>query len=414
MKAGESHSVPTVHFADPPASCVSEKSEKSEVLAKVSQVHEKPLKGPPIASICKLFSLVDFKESLILLLGLLGAIGNGVTQPVVLVVFGDLIDGMGSSSVPVELPANVTPEQMALLMDDAMDGMMSEMERLCIIMCLIGVANTVAATLQGACFKIFSDMQTKKYRVLYFKSVLFQDVSWLDLKEVAALPSEVNDDLEKIGDALGDKLGNGIMSFSAFVGGFGCAFGLGWLVALVMCAMLPFMGVGAAVMGKAVQEIQLESQSWYSKAACVVEECLYAMRTVVAFGGERRELQKFCAGPDSAWWNPKRLQDRPRLGLHHHDHLRRQRSGLLVWDDFALQRPGEPGHRATLGTWKYPGHLLLRLHWEFHDRQPGPFAEGPCGRALCGRPLLSGEGEPPAGAVWRRRRTERPRVHREL
>ena len=31
----------------------------------------------------------------------------------------------------------------------------------------------------------------------------------------------------KIGDALGDKLGNGIMSFSAFVGGFACAFGLG-------------------------------------------------------------------------------------------------------------------------------------------------------------------------------------------
>lgn len=148
MKAGESHSaVPTVHFADPPASCVSEKS--GEAPTKVSQVvNEQQLKGPPVASICKLFSLVDFKESLILLLGLLGAIGNGVTQPVVLVVFGDLIDGMGSGSA-VELPANVTPEQMALLMNGAMDSMMSEMERLCIIMCLIGLANTVAATLQG-------------------------------------------------------------------------------------------------------------------------------------------------------------------------------------------------------------------------------------------------------------------------
>ena len=139
-------------------------------------------------------------------MGLLGAIGNGVTQPVVLVVFGDLIDGMGGSTVPVELPANLTAEQMALLMEDAMDGMMGEMEpcqselvktvfvhvcavswswilwvmffffrfafflleiavpicqeRLCIIMCLIGVANTVAATLQGACFKIFSDTQS--------------------------------------------------------------------------------------------------------------------------------------------------------------------------------------------------------------------------------------------------------------
>ncbi|CAK9045272.1 ATP-dependent translocase ABCB1 (ATP-binding cassette sub-family B member 1) (Multidrug resistance protein 1) (P-glycoprotein 1) (Phospholipid transporter ABCB1) (CD antigen CD243) [Durusdinium trenchii] len=83
------------------------------------------------------------------------------------------------------------------------------------------------------------------------------------------------------------------MSGSAFIGGFACAFGLGWLVALVMCAMLPFMGVGAAIMGKAVQEIQMESQSWYAKAAAVVEECLFAMRTVVAFGGEFRELKKF-------------------------------------------------------------------------------------------------------------------------
>lgn len=34
-----------------------------------------------------------------------------------------------------------------------------------------------------------------------------QDVSWFDLKEIAALPSEINDDLEKIQDAFGDKFG---------------------------------------------------------------------------------------------------------------------------------------------------------------------------------------------------------------
>ena len=49
---------------------------------------------------------------------------------------------------------------------------------------------------------------------------------------------------------------------------------MGWLIALVMCSILPFMGVGAAFMGKAVQEIQNESQSWYAKASAVVEECL--------------------------------------------------------------------------------------------------------------------------------------------
>ena len=68
---------------------------------------------------------------------------------------------------------------------------------------------------------------------------------------------------------------------------------LGWLVALVMLSILPFMGVGAALMGKAVQEVQAESQSWYAKASAVVEECLFAMRTVVAFGGEKKELERF-------------------------------------------------------------------------------------------------------------------------
>ena len=37
-----------------------------------------------------------------------------------------------------------------------------------------------------------------------------------------------------------------------------------------------------AVMGKAVQEIQLESQSWYAKAAAVVEERLERNKRDVA------------------------------------------------------------------------------------------------------------------------------------
>ncbi|CAJ1374272.1 unnamed protein product [Effrenium voratum] len=248
---------------------------------------------PPTAGICKLFSMMGCCEAVVLLVGTIGAIGNGVAQPLMCIIFGDLIDGMGANTVPI--PATATQEEIAAMMAAGMENMMNEMGRLCITMCLIGVGCTVGASLQGSCFKIFSEMQTRKFRVLYFDYVLHQDVSWFDCKELGALPSEINDDLEKIQDALGDKFGNGVSAFAGFLAGFACAFGLGWLVALVMCSMLPFMVVGAAVMGTAVQEIQLESQGWYAKAAAVVEECLYAMRTVVAFGGENRELAKFKA-----------------------------------------------------------------------------------------------------------------------
>ena len=240
------------------------------------------------ASMCKLFSMMDAAEVSVLLIGCVGAIGNGLSQPLMCIVFGDLIDGMGEGTGGAE---SIDAEQMQA----AMGAMMAKMEELCITMMLVGAAATLAAGLQGCCFKVFAEKQAFKLRVLYFDSVLHQDVSWYDTMEVAALPAEINDDLEKIQDALGDKFGNGVMSIAAFIGGFGCAFGMGWLIALVMCSTLPFMGVGAAIMGQAVQEIQNESQSWYAKASAVVEECLHAMRTVVAFGGEHREIKKFAA-----------------------------------------------------------------------------------------------------------------------
>mmetsp|Transcript_7569 Transcript_7569/g.16469 ORF Transcript_7569/g.16469 Transcript_7569/m.16469 type:complete len:1107 (+) Transcript_7569:1-3321(+) len=99
--------------------------------------------------------------------------------------------------------------------------------------------------------------------------------------------------MDNVVEGFGDKLGTSIFAFSAVVSGFVCAFISGWQLAAILCVMLPLMAVGAAQMGKAMQSIQLETQDWYSKAASVVEECLYSIRTVVAFGGEKQELQKY-------------------------------------------------------------------------------------------------------------------------
>ena len=195
---------------------VEDDDEMPQIEAKTEVAEKKPVKIPP-ASICKLFSKMDTLEVIVLLVGCLGAIGNGLSQPLLCIVFGDLIDGMGSSSGGM---ATMSPAQMTAMMD----GMMSQMEELCITMMLVGVGATFAAFLQGACFKIFAEKQAFKFRVLYFDSVLHQDVGWFDTKEVAALPAEINDDLEKIQDAFGDKFGNGVMAAAAFLGGLRVCF----------------------------------------------------------------------------------------------------------------------------------------------------------------------------------------------
>ncbi|CAK9097509.1 unnamed protein product, partial [Durusdinium trenchii] len=73
-----------------------------------------------MASFCKLFSMMDAVDALVLLIGVIGAVGNGISQPLMCIVFGDLIDGMGMST-PGDF-SGLTAEQTAALMDQAMSG----------------------------------------------------------------------------------------------------------------------------------------------------------------------------------------------------------------------------------------------------------------------------------------------------
>mmetsp|Transcript_27047 Transcript_27047/g.62521 ORF Transcript_27047/g.62521 Transcript_27047/m.62521 type:complete len:1278 (+) Transcript_27047:121-3954(+) len=243
-------------------------AEKADVDAQQKAKAKEALKQ---VSYRKLFSLATTKEWLILHAGHVGAFGNGVAQPGLCLFFGDLIDAVAGE-----------PDQL-----------MDELEEAVMKMALVGVWAAVWSTLQLACFKIFADAQVNHFRKQYFDAVLHQDVQWFDTRDIASLATSMSGDAEKVMEGFSDKLGNAFMSWWAFIGGFICAFIIGWQVALMMLIILPLMMVGAVAMGTAIQEVQAETQGWYRKAAVVVEECLFAFRTVVAFGGERRELKTF-------------------------------------------------------------------------------------------------------------------------
>jgi ABC-type multidrug transport system fused ATPase/permease subunit len=125
-------------------------------------------------------------------------------------------------------------------------------------------------------------------RIAYFDSMLHKDISWYDTHEPASLATEISDDVEKVSECFGDKFGSAVMGFGGFVAGFIFAFVLGWQLALVMVATVPFMAMGTICMGAAMEEIMFETQGWYAEAAKIVEETLFAMRTVIAFGGEKK------------------------------------------------------------------------------------------------------------------------------
>jgi ABC-type multidrug transport system fused ATPase/permease subunit len=218
------------------------------------------------------FKTASRAETTIFFLGCIGAAGAGVGQVALCIFLGDMID------------ASVDPSP---------DQVMRSMEKVSAKMAFIGVGVAVLASLQEFGFAYFVQRQQMKIRTEYFDAALHRDVGWFDTHNAGSIPTEMAEEIDKLGEGLGTKFGTSIMSLFQFFGGFAFAFFYSWRLTLVMMASVPFMMIGIVIMGSAVAEASQEKQTAYSLAAAVVEECLYAIRTVVSFGGEKRELMRY-------------------------------------------------------------------------------------------------------------------------
>ena len=70
------------------------------------------------------------------------------------------------------------------------------------------------------------------------------------------------------------------------------AFIFGWLLTLVIFSMMPLMMVAGFLMAKA-QTAQAENEmKAYGKAGSIAEEVFSAIRTVVGFNGQEKEVQR--------------------------------------------------------------------------------------------------------------------------
>lgn len=267
-----------VHPASEDAILVKPKQEPAETdadelldVAPKEDDKEKPDEKRKPVSVAKLMSLCTCSDYVLVFFGVLGALGNACTQPIIIVIFGEMVDTTGPDTI----------DMMSMMADQVK------------YMCIVGAGCWVAAGFQSACFRLLAHRIQFRMRILYYEAVLHQDISWFDVREVAALPTEINADINKIGEAFGDKLGATVMSIGCFFASFICAFLLGWQVALVTCGAVPFIMIGSVIMARALQEVVEETQTWYSVAASAVEECLFAFRTIVSFGGENKELTRY-------------------------------------------------------------------------------------------------------------------------
>ncbi|CAO1320937.1 unnamed protein product [Diamesa hyperborea] len=135
--------------------------------------------------------------------------------------------------------------------------------------------------------------QISKIRKLFLESVLRQDMAWYDLNTSDSFAVRITDDLDKLKEGIGEKLSIFIYLLMSFVISVVFSFFYGWKLTLVMMTCAPVIILCTAVVAKMQSSLTEKELKSYSSAGSVAEEVLGSIRTVVAFGGETKELNRY-------------------------------------------------------------------------------------------------------------------------
>ncbi|CAB3405728.1 unnamed protein product [Caenorhabditis bovis] len=150
------------------------------------------------------------------------------------------------------------------------------------------------------CFLYVCEKMNNRMRREFVKAILRQDISWFDTNNSGTLATKLFDNLERVKEGTGDKIGMGFQYFSQFLTGFIVAFTHSWKLTLVMLAMTPIQVICGFAIAKSMSTFAISETIKYAKAGKVVEETISNIRTVVSLNGLRHELARYAAAVKEA------------------------------------------------------------------------------------------------------------------
>lgn len=118
-------------------------------------------------------------------------------------------------------------------------------------------------------------------------------MAWFDVQASGTLIGQLTENVDAIHKGIGNKLGLFVQYMSTFISGLAIGFIRGWKLAFVALATLPINLIAFGVFGWTLSRFANMEVSAYGRAGAVVGEILSCIRTVVAYGGEEKEHQRY-------------------------------------------------------------------------------------------------------------------------
>ncbi|XP_010631198.1 ATP-dependent translocase ABCB1-like isoform X3 [Fukomys damarensis] len=269
---------------------------------KMGDNSKKKKEKKPTVSTFAMFRYADRLDRFYMVLGTLAAAIHGAALPLLMLVFGDMTDSFSNAGNSVS--SNST-NQSVINKTLIFRHLEEEMTTYAYYYTGIGAGVLIAAYIQVSFWCLAAGRQIQKIRKQFFHAIMKQEIGWFDVHDVGELNTRLTDDVSKINEGIGDKIGMFFQSTATFLAGFIVGFTRGWKLTLVILAVSPVLGLSAALWAKVLSSFTDKELSAYAKAGSVAEEVLAAIRTVIAFGGQNKELERY----------NNNLEDAKRVGI---------------------------------------------------------------------------------------------------
>ncbi|KAL6629079.1 hypothetical protein ACP70R_028844 [Stipagrostis hirtigluma subsp. patula] len=234
----------------------------------------------PVASV---FAHADAADVLLMVLGLVGAIGAGMAIPLTILLSSRVFNDAGAGP-------------------DRLQQFGSRMNENARNFLFLAAGNWVTSFLEGYCWTRTAERQASRMRARYLRAVLRQDVEYFDLTvgTTSEVITAVSSDSLAVQDALSEKVPNLVMNVSMFLASYGIAFALLWRLTLVALPSVLLLIVPGFLYGRVLIGLARRIREQYTRPGAIAEQAISSVRTVYAFAAERSTMARFSAALDES------------------------------------------------------------------------------------------------------------------
>lgn len=258
-----------------------------------------------------LFRFATKTDVILMYAAVLAAMLNGVCLPLMVLLWGDLANiiiafsdsGANYTTSATSditntsgclLPPNATANSPVFqLFTNESDDIMDSVAVFAIGTTCLALFSVLFNFIFITCLNISAENQIYRLRGCVVKSILSQEISWHDTRTTDGMAVRISEDLTKIQDGIGEKVGLFISYSSIAISCLVTAFYFGWELALITLVALPVLTITAGILAKIQSTLTAKETEAYASAGSLAEEIIGAIKTVNMFNAQVKEAKQF-------------------------------------------------------------------------------------------------------------------------